>query len=165
MIGGVGGHVDWEALMRTMTLEQLRAAHAAGGVLGVTLKGEGGGFRVEIQTRSGDRSVLCKARSTQPRMFGNPATALHVLLDIGIAGGEFDASQWDPRVKIETEGNRGRADAMRQAHRARAYVDRLNAELQASIDDPRPSIGNDEVMKRIDARIAEWESAGRAPKD
>lgn len=46
--------------MHSMTLEQLRATANAGGVTGVTLKGQGGGFFVEIATRSGQDAFLSK---------------------------------------------------------------------------------------------------------
>ncbi|WP_197272864.1 hypothetical protein [Nitrosospira briensis] len=41
--------------MQSMTIEQLRAASNAGGVSGVTLKGQGGAFLVQIVTCSGQR--------------------------------------------------------------------------------------------------------------
>ena len=65
--------------MQSMTLEQLRAANDAGGVSGVTLKGQGGAFLVQIDTRSGSGALLSKARSTEPRRFGNPLAAFNVL--------------------------------------------------------------------------------------
>lgn len=146
--------------MQSMTMEQLRAASNAGGVSGVTLKGQGGAFLVQIATRSGSGAVLSKARSTEPRRFGNPLVALKVLRDIGITVGRFDASEYDPADKESDTGNRGRADAMREAHEAAAYNNWLAAEIQASIDDPRPSIPHDEVMARMDARIARHKVAG-----
>jgi hypothetical protein len=78
--------------MLSMTLEQLRAAANAGGVVGVTLKAQGGGFFMEIATRSGQGAILSKARSTDPRRFGSPSSALVVLRDIGIA-----VDQLEPR--------------------------------------------------------------------
>ena len=48
--------------MQTMTLDQLRAAASAGGVAGVTLKGMGAGFFIEIDTRSGRRCAVQGAR-------------------------------------------------------------------------------------------------------
>lgn len=140
--------------MQTMTIEQLRAASNAGGVLGVTLKARGGVFFVQIDTRSGSGSVLSKARSTEPRRFGNPLAALNVLRDIGITVGQFDAREYDPAKKEHGPGTRGRADAMRGAHEAAAYNQWLAGEIQASIDDPRPSIPHDEVMTEMDADIA-----------
>lgn len=140
--------------MQSMTIEQLRAASNAGGVEGVTLKGQGGVFLVQIATRSGAAALLAKARSNEPRRFGNPVAALNVLRDVGITIGQFDASEWNPAEKEETAGNRGRADAMRKAHQAAAYTEWLAAEIQESIDDPRPNISHDEVMAEMDADIA-----------
>ncbi len=140
--------------MQCMTIEQLRAASHAGGVEGVTLKGRGGIFLVQIATRSGDAALLAKARSNEPRRFGNPVSALNVLRDIGITIGQFDASEWNPDEKEESAGNRGRADAMRKAHQAAAYAAQVAADIQESLRDTRPSIPHDEVMGRMDARIA-----------
>ena len=149
--------------MKSMTLEQLRAASDAGGVSGVTLKGHGGAFLVHIATRSGTGAVLAKARSSEPRRFGNPLAALNVLRDIGITAGQFDASEWNPAQKEQNPGNRGRADAMREAHRAAAYSQWLAAEIRASIDDPHPSIPHDEVMAEMDADIAALETKHTKP--
>jgi hypothetical protein len=148
--------------MRSMTLEQLRAASTAGGVSGVTLKGQGGAFLVQIDTRSGSAAVLSKARSTEPRRFGNPLTALNVLRDIGITIGQFDASEYNPADKEQDAGNRGRANAMRGAHEAAAYNQWLAGEIHASIDDPRPGIRHDEVMAEMDADIAALPKKKRA---
>jgi hypothetical protein len=140
--------------MRNMTLEQLRATASAGGVVGVTLKGQGSGFFMEIATRSGQDAVLSKSRSTQPRRFGNPTSALVVLRDIGITVAHLDATDWNPDQKEITQGRESRAQAMREAHEAAAYGKWLAAEVQASIDDPRPSIPHDEVMAKMETDIA-----------
>ncbi|MDN5754051.1 MAG: hypothetical protein L0H15_12410 [Nitrosospira sp.] len=147
--------------MQTMTIEQLRAASDAGGVSGVTLKGKSGGFFVQVATRSGAGAVLAKARSTEPRLFGNPVSALNLLCGLGIFVGQFDASEWNPAEKVSNTGSEGRARAMREAHKAAAYNKWLAAEIQASIDDPRPSIPHDEVMAEMDAGIAALPTAKR----
>ncbi|QHQ29956.1 hypothetical protein XACN24_15755 (plasmid) [Xanthomonas albilineans] len=136
-----------------MTIEQLRIANRAGGVAGVTLKGQGGVFLVQITTRNGD-AVLAKARGTEPRRFGNPASAINVLCDVGITIGSFDASEWHPEEKEETAGNRGRAEHMRKAHQAAAYTDWLAKETQAAIDDPRPRVAQAGVLERLDRKMA-----------
>ncbi len=148
--------------MRSMTLEQLRATANAGGVTGVTLKGQGGGFFVEIATRSGQAAFLVKARTTEPRRFGNPASALIVLRDVGIAVAQIDATNWNPEQKDMTRGRQSRAEAMRAAHEAAAYNQWLAGEIQASIDDPRPNIPHDEVMAETDADIAALPKKKRA---
>ena len=105
--------------------------------------------------------MLSKARSTEPRRFSNPLAALNVLRDIGITTGRFDASKYDPTNKGPDAGNRGRASAMREAHKAAAYNQWLAAEIQASIDDPRPSIPHDEVMAEMGADIATLQNKKR----
>ena len=148
--------------MKSMTLEQLRATASAGGVVGVTLKGQGSGFFMEIATRSGQDAFLVKARSTEPRRFGSPNSALVVLRDIGIAVAKLDATNWNPDQKEVTQNRDSRAQAMRQAHEAAAYNQWLAGEIQASIDDPRPSIPHDEVMAEMDADIAALPKKKRA---
>jgi len=144
--------------MQSMTIEQLRAASNAGGVAGVTLKGQGGAFLVQIATRSGAAALLAKARSNEPRRFVNPLAALNVLRDVGITIGRFDASKWNPAEREESAGNRGRAEAMRKAHQAAAYSEWLAAEIQEADDDPRPNIPHDAVMAEMDADIASLEA-------
>ncbi|MBZ5763325.1 hypothetical protein LAV84_27910 [Rhizobium sp. VS19-DR104.2] len=139
--------------MQSMTIEQLRVANSAGGVAGVTLKGQGGAFLVQITTRNGD-AVLAKARGAEPRRFGNPASAINVLRDVGITVGSFDASEWNPEEKEETAGNRGRAEHMRQAHQAAAYTAWLATETQAAIDDARPRASQADVLARLDRKMA-----------
>jgi hypothetical protein len=146
--------------MQSMTLEQLRATASAGGVVGVTLKGEGSGFFMEIATRSGQDAFLVKARSTEPRRFGSANSALTVLRGIGIAVAQIDATNWDPDQKKVTQNRDNRAQAMRQAHEAAAYNQWLAAEIQEAIDDPRPSVPHNEVMTRMDARTARHKAAG-----
>lgn len=147
--------------MQSMTLEQLRATVSAGGVVGVTLKGEGGGFFLEIATRSGQDAILSKARSVEPRRFGNPTSALVVLRGIGIAVAQLDVTHWNPEQKDMSQSRQNRAQAMREAHEAAAYTKWLAAEIQKSIDDPRPSIPNDEVMAEMDADISALPAAKR----
>lgn len=97
-----------------MSIEHLHA----GGVAGVTLKGQGAAFLVQIASRSGTAALLAKARSTEPRRFGNPGAALNMLRDLGITIGRFDGSEWNPHQKQEIPGNRGRAEVMRKSHEA-----------------------------------------------
>ncbi|HXE22880.1 MAG TPA: hypothetical protein VN617_11190 [Rhodoferax sp.] len=140
--------------MQSMTLEQLRVASRTGGVSGVTLKGQGGAFLVQIGTSSGAEAVLAKARSSEPRRFGNPMAALSLLRDLGITVGQFDARDWNPAEKVVNSREDARAQVMREAHQAAAYAKWLAAEIQDSIDDPRPSMSDADVMVGMDAEIA-----------
>lgn len=123
------------------------------------MKGRGGGFFLEITTRSGHDAILSKARSTEPRRFGNPTSALVVLRDLGIAVAQLDATDWSPDQKDMSQSRQDRAQAMREAHEAAAYTRWLAGETQASIDDPRPSIPHEQVMAEMDADLATLPSA------
>ncbi len=149
--------------MHSMTLEQLRATAHAGGVTGVTLKGMGGAFVVEISTRSGHDAVLAKVRSAEPRRFGNPSSALMALRDVGIAVAMVDTTEWDPAQKDVSRSRSSRAEAMREAHEAAAYGKWLSAEIQASVGDPRPDIPHDAVIAELDTEIAALVS-GQGPR-
>ena len=146
--------------MQTMTLDQLRAAASAGGVAGVTLKGMGAGFFIEIDTRSGHGVVLSKARGSEPRRFGNPTSALVLLRELGIVVSKLDTTAWDPEQREITEHGQKRAKTMREAHKAAAYTRQLASDIEASIADPRPSVSHDEVMARLDARIGRHKASG-----
>ena len=78
------------------TLQQLRAATQAGGVAGVSLKGHGNGFFIQIQLRTGQQAILVTARSDAPRMFKGPAQAFSVLRSVGIVTGSFDVTHYTP---------------------------------------------------------------------
>jgi hypothetical protein len=150
--------------MHHMTFEQLRAAAAAGGVLGVTLKGQGGAFLLHIATRSGQEAVLSKVRSTEPRRFGNPVSAMVLLREVGIAVAQLDATDWNPDEKDMSRSRASQAEALRHAHQAVAHNRWLAAEIQASLDDPRPSIPQDEAMAAMEAEIDAVESQRAEPK-
>ncbi|AER55997.1 hypothetical protein DSC_06730 [Pseudoxanthomonas spadix BD-a59] len=117
---------------------------------------------MQIHTRSGSGAVLSKARSGEPRRFGNPIAALSLLRDLGITVGQFDASDWNPAEKVVNSREDARAQVLRGAHQAAAYNQWLAGEIQASIDDPRPGIAHDEVMAGMDADIAALPKKKRA---
>lgn len=142
--------------MQTMTLDQLRAAASAGGVVGVTVKGAGAGFFIEIDTRSGHGVVLSKARGSEPRRFCNPTSALVLLRELGIVVSKLDTTEWDPSQREVKEDGQKRSQTMREAHAAAAHTKWLAQSIEESIDDPRPSITHDEVMTHMEERIANF---------
>lgn len=146
--------------MQTLTLEQLRATTDAGGVAGVTVKAQGNGFFVQIATRNGE-AILTKARSDDPRRFGNPFHAMAELRKLGIVSGTYDLSQYEPRQKDIVAARPDQAAAMRQTHEDAAYARWLRGTVQASIDDPRESVDNETVK----AEFAERRAALAARRD
>lgn len=125
--------------MHTLTLEQLRTATVAGGVSGVTLQADGGDFIVRIETLKAGEAVLAKARSTEPRRFGNPVQALALLRELGLVAGSFDVAQWRPDEKPATRTRPDRAEALRRTHQAAGYDQWFRAQVEqglAEADDP-----------------------------
>jgi hypothetical protein len=149
--------------MHSMTLEQLCAVSEAGGISSVTLKGQGGAFLVQISTRSGSEAVLAKARSNEPRRFGDPAMALNMLREAGITNGQFDASEWNPDEREPVErSSKKRALALRRAHEAAAHDEWLASEIEEAVCDPRANLSHDEVMAEMDEAIVAL-TAGSEP--
>ena len=120
--------------MQTLTLDQLRSADSPS----VTVKAEGGSFIVQIATRTGDRAILAKARSTAPRYFGTPVQAMAALRTIGILMGSFDVSGWTPK-KVASRSRPDRSAALKGIHEAAAYDRWFNEQVTVAIveaDDP-----------------------------
>ena len=143
--------------MNTLNLDQLRASASAGGVTGITLKGEGAAFIVNIETLRGQAvMVTTKGRGGQaplPRKFLDPRKALLLLRDVGINGLRIDGAAWRPDDASERTARPDRSAAMKATHEAKAHADWLNAKVQASLTDPTPNIAHARVMLGAQAII------------
>ena len=136
--------------MYTLTLEQLRATTDAGGVAGVTLKAQGGTFYVRVDTRNGGEAILAKARSSEPRGFGNPAQALTLLRGLGLNVGSFDVKDWNPYDKETTRTRPDRAEALKRTHEAAEHDKWFRVQVEqglAEADDPNTEWVPHDVVK------------------
>ncbi|QDQ25766.1 hypothetical protein FNU76_05045 [Chitinimonas arctica] len=61
-----------------------------------------------------------------------------------------------------TRSRQSRAEATGGTHEGAAYNQWLSCEIQAAINDPRPSVPHDEVMTEMDADIAALPKKRRA---
>lgn len=124
--------------MHTLNLEQLKATTLAGGVTGITLRGDGAAFVVSVQTQR-DEAILVTSRK-KPRRFADPRKALQVLRSAGWNECRMDATQWRPEDSaLEKTSRPDRSVALKAAHEAAqeaAEYDRwFHAKVQASMDD------------------------------
>ncbi|KMQ81292.1 Prevent host death protein, Phd antitoxin [Candidatus Burkholderia pumila] len=136
--------------MHTLTLEQLRATIDTGGVAGVTLKALGGAFYVQVDTRNGGEAVLAKARSSEPRSFGNPAQALTLLRGLGLVVGSFDVQEWNPDDKASARTRPDRAVALKRTHEAAEHDKWFRGQVEqglAEADDPNTAWVSHDVVK------------------
>lgn len=150
--------------MKTLDVSQATAAAHAGGVLSAILKAEGGSFYVELETRTAGTAVLVTSNNRRPRAFRNPVKALEVIRDLGLQTGRFSLEAWRPdEVEFERQNRPDRAQAMKATHAsAAAYDTWVRQQVQEAIDDPRPTIAHDDVMKKADARIVAMRKGKRA---
>lgn len=141
------------------TLQQLRAATQAGGVAGVSLKGHGNGFFIQIQLRTGQQAVLVTARSNAPRMFKGPAQAFSLLRGVGIVTGSFDVTHYTPeqqqtdnikssnKITKKTAKKKPRAKKISTLAPTTAPVITEPDTAQPSLVDPRIQIDEDETKR------------------
>ncbi len=123
--------------MQTLNLAQLKTATLAGGVTGITLRGDGAAFVVNVHTQRGE-AIMVTSRQ-QPRRFADPRKALQVLRSTGWNECRLDATQWRPEDSaLERTARPDRSMALKAAHEAAqadADYDRwFRAKVQASQD-------------------------------
>ena len=144
-----------DAAMQTLNLEQLKAATLAGGVTGVTLRGDGAAFVVSVQTQR-DEAILVTSRKL-PRRFADPRKALQVLRSTGWNECRINTTQWRPEDSALEKATRpDRSAALKAAHQAAqeaADYDRwFDAKVQASIDGLKDGtnrvLSSEEVQER-----------------
>ena len=150
--------------MKTLDVSQATAAAHAGGVLSAILKAEGGSFYVELETRTAGTAVLVTSNNRRPRAFRNPVKALEVIRELGLQTGRFSLEAWRPdEAEFDRPARPDRAEAMKQTHtNAAAYSQWVREQIQEATDDPRPSVGHVDVMKKANARIEAMRKGKRA---
>jgi len=122
----------------------------AGAVRGAHIVGQSGGWAVLVKYGMTERPLAAQ-RSRQVRLFKKFETLVGYLREIGIARFDVDASSYDATTTT-TARRPDRADALKQAHQAAAYDTWFREQVQASIDDPRPSIAGEVVEAKFAAK-------------
>lgn len=124
----------------------------AGAVRGAHIVGQSGGWAVLVKYGTTERPLAAQ-RSRQVRLFRRFETLVSYLKGIGIARFDVDAANYD--MAAATAARRpDRAEALKHAHEAAAYDIWFRGQVQASIDDPRPSVPDDEARAMFAARKA-----------
>ncbi|EMP3151663.1 hypothetical protein WDX82_005120 [Salmonella enterica] len=82
--------------MQSMTLEQLRTTHEAGGLSAAQIVAKGRQFLVTADARAGGRIVLVRHSDRKPRTFSDAGTALKLLREVGFASVTADMTGWQP---------------------------------------------------------------------
>lgn len=139
--------------MQHCTLDQFRALSESGGVVGVTLRANGGSFYIEAETRRGG-AVLVPQRGKNPRRFPDPRRALSLLREMGICEARIDARDWRPeQLGLEKASRPDSAAQLKAAHEALSHTDWLREKLAKSDADTRPRVPHEQVMSEAQAII------------
>ncbi len=129
------------------TLSRLVEACA---VRGAHIVGQSGGWSVMVRYGMTERPLAAQ-RTRQVRLFRKFETLVSYLRTIGIARFDVDASSYDPDT-LKATRRPDRAEALKHVHEAAAYDKWFRAQVQAAIDDPRPSIPHEQVKAEFAER-------------
>lgn len=152
--------------MQTMTLEQLRATTDAGGVLGVTLKAQGGAFYVNIETRRGE-AVFVNTKEKKPRKFIDPRKAMMLLREIGLRTMRINAEQWRPEeIEFEKRQRPDSAELLKKKHQAADYDTWFRNQVEGALakaDSPEAVwVSSDAMKSRSEGFRQKWLDEARA---
>jgi hypothetical protein len=116
--------------------------------------GQPGGWSVMLKVGIQEKALGAQ-RTDKPRLWKSLDRCVEYLKsELRIARFELlDATKFSPVSAGNNDKNKA-GERMRQAHEAAAYDKWLKAEIQIAIDDSRPNVGHDDVMRRMDERIA-----------
>lgn len=140
--------------MTTETIDHtmLSRLTEAGAVRSTHVIGQSGGWGVLVKFGMTERA-LATQRSHQVRIFRKFDTLVRYLKGVGIERFDVDAANYGADSLTATRSRPDQAQAMKEAHEAAAYNQWIKAEIQEAIDDPRPSIPHDQVMKNVQAKL------------
>ncbi|KEY59257.1 hypothetical protein [Serratia sp. DD3] len=140
--------------MATETIDHSTLHHLveAGAVSAAHVVGTQGGWVLVVRYGLLERSLAAQ-RSRQVRLFKRLETLVNYLKDIGIVRFDVDASNFTPE-RLPRHARPDRSIALKRAHEAAAYDAWFREQVQASMDDPRPAVSNEEAKHQFAARKA-----------
>lgn len=146
--------IDHTTLTRLAEAGAVRSAHVVG---------QAGGWGILVKYGMTERALAAQ-RSHQVRIFRKFETLVSYLKGVGIARFDVDAANFDADSLKTTRSRPDQSEALKRAHEAAAHSKWLKEQVQAAIDDPRPSIEHDQVMKNLDAKLEGLRKGGRKGK-
>ncbi|HCP77361.1 MAG: hypothetical protein CML16_02265 [Pusillimonas sp.] len=124
----------------------------AGVVHGAHVVGQPGGWAVMVKYGVHERP-LATQRNHQVRVFRRFETLVSYLKEMGLSQFDVDAANFDQN-SVTAAKRPDRAEALKKAHEAAAYEKWFRDQVQASIDDPRPSLTNEEANEHMERVFA-----------
>lgn len=121
----------------------------AGAVKRAHIVGQSGGWAVMVKYGMTERALAAQ-RTRQVRLFRRFETLVSYLKGIGIARYDVDAADFDPQTTRPARPDR--SEALKRAHEAVAHDTWFREQVQASMDDPRPSVSHEVVEAKFAAK-------------
>jgi hypothetical protein len=140
---------------KTIDHGTLRHPVDAGAHVGAEVVGGAGGWGVVISYGRA-RQTLAATRGT-PRTWRQFETLAGYLKDLGIVEYRVNTAEFEPGAAAARRDDKRSATAsarMKRAHQAAAHDTWFREQVQASIDDPRPSVDDQAVKKEFAAKCA-----------
>lgn len=140
---------------KTIDHSTLRRLVDAGANVGAEVVGACGGWGVVINY--GRASQTLAVTRGKPRTFRQFETLAAYLKGLGITEYRVNTAEFEPGASATYPADKRSAMAsarMKRAHQAAAYDTWFREQVQASIDDPRPSVNDDEVRRQFTAKRA-----------
>ena len=135
---------------KTIDHSTLRRLVDAGAHIGAEVVAGVGGWGVVINY--GRASQTLAATRGQPRTFRQFETLAGYLKELGIVEYRVNTSEFEPGAATSKPNDKRSSTAserMKRAHAAAAHDTWFRQQVQASIDDPLPSLANDRVQKHF----------------
>lgn len=138
---------------KTIDHGTLRRLVDAGAHVGAEVVGSGGSWGIVIT--DGRSSQTLAATRGRPRIFRQFETLASYLKALGIVEYRVNAAEFEPggiRKQAPDRRSVKASERMKRAHEAAAYDAWLRDQVQASIDDPRPSLDDEQARAHMAAR-------------
>lgn len=139
---------------KTIDHGTLRRLVEAGARVGAEVVGSGGSWGIVINY--GRSSQTLAATRGTPKTFRQFETLAGYLKGLGIVEYRVNAAEFEPGEGAQKEAPNRRSvtasERMKRAHQAAAHDAWFREQVQASIDDPRPSVSNDQAHTLMAAR-------------
>ena len=140
---------------KTIDHGTLRRLVDAGAQVGADVVGGAGGWGVVINY--GRASQTLAATRGKPQTFRQFETLASYLKALGIVEYRVNTARFEPGAAAANPADTRSATAsqrMKRAHQAAAYDTWFREQVQALIDDPQPSVDDDEARKQFAAKRA-----------
>jgi len=138
---------------KTIDHGTLRRLIESGANVGAEVVGSGRSWGIVINY--GRSSQTLAATRGRPKTFRQFETLTGYLKELGIVEYRVNAAEFEPGGTQKEAPDRRSVTAserMKRAHEAAAYDAWFREQVQASIDDPRPSLSNDQARTHMAAR-------------